>query len=153
MFERIIEIIAFVIMELRQNKNIAEIDLDKLSTLGYSKSEISTAFSWIVDRMEFSDDIVSPSDNVTSPESFRVLHEAEKHIFTPEAWGVMVEFHSLGLLKNNQIENIIERGMLSGIKSVGASQLKSFIATMLFNLSTNNIPGSRVMLKGNETIH
>ncbi len=152
MFERIIEIIAFVIMELRQNKNIAEIDLDKLSTLGYSKSEISTAFSWIVDRLEFSEDSFV-NENAASLDSFRMLHEAEKHIFTPESWGVIVEFHTLGLLKNNQIENIIERGMLSGVSSISPSQLKSFIATMLFNLSTNDLPGSRIMLKGNETIH
>ena len=52
MYERIVEIITFVLSELKQNKKLSEIDLNVLQDRGYSSSEISTAFSWLVDKLE-----------------------------------------------------------------------------------------------------
>ena len=86
MFERIIEIIVFVISELKQNKAIADISIDELHDLGYTSAEISTAFSWIVDRIDFSERFL-PGTTTPSPKSFRILHADEKDLFTTDGWG------------------------------------------------------------------
>ncbi len=48
--ERIIEIIFFLLNEIRDNTPLTDIDLKPLSTRGFSETEISTAFSWLIDR-------------------------------------------------------------------------------------------------------
>jgi len=152
MYERIIEIIVFVIGELRQNKNINEIDFNELQDRGYTKSEISTAFSWLVDRLEFVDkvtnDIASSSSN-----SFRILHDVEKNLFAPEAWGELIQLNTLGIVSNEHIEMLIERSLMMGIYRIDSQQLKSFVANVVFNLQTDSMNGNRVMLNGSDTIN
>jgi uncharacterized protein Smg (DUF494 family) len=152
MYERIIEIIVLVISELKQNKAISDIDVDGLQTLGYTNSEISTAISWLVDRVEFSDQFFAFS--ITSNlDSFRILHDAEKELFTQEAWGQIIQFNSLGILTNEHIETLIERTAMMGMRQIDIHQLKYFLANLLFNIHTSGTPGSRIMLHGNESIN
>jgi uncharacterized protein Smg (DUF494 family) len=152
MYERIIEIIVFVIAELRHNKNIDEIDLEELQSRGYTSSEISTAFSWIVDRYELSEKYVV-NEEYSNADSFRILHEVEKDLFTTEAWGELLQYHSLGILKNDHIEMLIERALMLGLQEVDSHQLKQFIANIIFNAQFNQFPGSRFMLKGTDSIN
>jgi uncharacterized protein Smg (DUF494 family) len=151
MYERIVEIITYVLSELKQNKKISDIDLNDLETKGYSNSEISTAFSWLVDRLEFSNK--SPNLNLESENSFRILHDAEKDLFTEEAWGELIQMQSIGILNVNQIELIIERALLSGIFKIDSFFLKNMIASFIFNATNSLMPGSRVLLSGNDTIN
>ncbi len=51
MHERIVEIILFLVNELKSNKQLSEVDVSLLSQNGYTQSEISTAFSWLFERM------------------------------------------------------------------------------------------------------
>ena len=45
MYERVVEIIMFLVNELKSNKQLSEVDVSVLSKNGYTQSEISTAFS------------------------------------------------------------------------------------------------------------
>ncbi|MBM2817237.1 MAG: hypothetical protein HW421_3999 [Ignavibacteria bacterium] len=152
MYEKIIDIIVYVISELRQNKKISDINIDELLSRGYTNAEISTAFSWLVDRIEFSD-TTFVVESFSNEESFRILHEAEKDLFTTEAWGDLVSLHSLRLLTNEHIESIIERAMMLGIRKIDSGNLKSFVAMLVFNAESNSNQNSRFMLNGNDTIN
>lgn len=150
--ERIIEIIVYVISELRQKKEISEIDLDTLEKLGYSNSEISTAFSWIIDQADMTDSKVSEVQ-FTNSRSFRILHEVERDLFTKDALGELIQLHSLKILSNDNIESIIERTLLTGASKIDSADLKSMVSDMLFNSQFNNSIGSRILLRGNDTIN
>lgn len=150
-YDRIVDIIAYVISELRQNKTINEVDISELQDRGYTNSEISTAFSWLADRLEFSEQVFIESD-VEHSSSFRVLHEAERELFTREAWGNLVEYMSLGIISNEHVESILEKSLMSGAQRIDDELLKTFIATSIFNASAD-IPGNRIMLNGNDTIN
>jgi uncharacterized protein Smg (DUF494 family) len=151
-YEKIVEIIVYVISELKHHKNIAEIDLKELQQKGYSSSEISTAFSWIVDKIEFNTEVfIAPV--LADENSFRILHEAEKDLFTQEAWGDLIQLHSLGIIKNEHIEAIIERTLMLGLRKIESPHLKGFVAMTIFNYLGNDLPGSRLMLTGNETVN
>jgi uncharacterized protein Smg (DUF494 family) len=152
MYEKIIEIIVFVIAELKQNKNFDEIDIDELQKLGYTQEEISTAFSWLVDRIEFSDKF--PVTTVfTRNDSFRILHDVEKQLFSSDAWGELVQLHTLGIITNEMIEVLIERAILMGMQEIDSQNLKSFVAGFIFNANSNTSPVQRYMLKGTERIN
>ena len=152
MQERIIEIIVLVISELRQKKSFGDVDIEILQKLGYTKAEISTAFSWLVDRVEFPDKFTQ-IDYSTDNMSFRVLHDVEKELFTTEAWGELIQLNTLGIVTNEHIEQLIEKTIMSGIIQIDSSHLKRFVANILFHAHVNDSMGSRIMLTGNDSIN
>jgi uncharacterized protein Smg (DUF494 family) len=151
MYERIIEIIVFVMSELRLNKEINDIDITELRSRGYTSSEISAAISWLIDQLEFSEQFIA-SGMMNPHTSFRVMHEAERELFSQQALGEIIQFSSLGLLNNEHIELLIEKATMLGMPELDVSQIRSFIANNVFNVQYNNI-GSRFLLQGNDTIN
>lgn len=151
MQERIIEIIIFVISLLKENQQISPGDIAELEKLGYTGAEISTAFSWLADRLEFSEE--GFHDSFSSELSFRTLHDAERDLFAPEAWGEVVQMRTLGIINNEQIENLIERAAMTGYANLQADQVKQMIAGILFRFDPEAGFGNRFMLNGSDTIH
>ncbi|MFP4370223.1 MAG: DUF494 family protein [Candidatus Kapaibacterium sp.] len=152
MFEKIVEIIVYLISELRKNQNINEIDVSELHKLGYTNAEISTAFSWLADRVEFTEELFF-TDNLSQSYSFRILHDAESDMLTKDAWGELVQLHTLGLLTNEHVENIIERGLMASQGRIDKKQLHSIVAGILFDESEQHDRSNRLMLNSNDTVH
>ena len=152
MYEKIIEIIIYVISELKLNNDIESLNLDLLLSKGYTDSEISTALSWIVDRIDLTEQIFT-FNGQSEPASFRILHDLEKDLFTTEAWGELVNLSSLGLVSNEQVELMIDRAFMLGLKQIDLEQLKMFIANVVFNAEFSKLGGSRFMLDGKDTIN
>ncbi|MES2764649.1 MAG: DUF494 family protein [Bacteroidota bacterium] len=156
MFERIIEIIIYVISELRQETKIQDINLLKLEELGYSQSEISAAFSWLADRVEMNAQLPAIAKlPVDTPQknSFRILHGAEQELFSQEAWGELLQMEQLGLLKVEHIEQIIERVSLLGYRIEEVSEIRNMAASLIFHSQMIKPAGSRFMLSGKDTIN
>lgn len=151
MFERIIEIIVFVISELQSKQNITDVDLMQLQNLGYTNSEISTAFSWLADKYDFEQ--LDEMRDFSSVNSYRLLHEVEEEMFTKEAYGELIQMQTLKLISNEQIESIIERALFSSHTQIDSSKLKQLIANIVFKQNSDFIHGSRLMLNGTDTIH
>jgi uncharacterized protein Smg (DUF494 family) len=151
MHERIVEIILFLVNELRSNKQLSEVDVSLLTQNGYTQTEISTAFSWLFERLSVGQTLIPTTDE--SHQSVRVLHEAEKMVISPDAYGYLLQCKELGLLTNADIETIIERIMAAGFSVVGVPEMKSFIAGMLLD---NDVPpgtSGRISLSSDDTIH
>ncbi len=152
MFERVIEIIVFLISELRTNKSFANINVQQLKDLGYTTSEISTAFSWIADKFNFQE-FNENSPVFVSNESFRVLHSSERDLFTDDAYGKLIQLHSLGIVDNEHIEHIIERAIISG-SMLDSRVLKYFVASAIFEIDGMNAGHTaRIILTGNDSIN
>ncbi|MCL5268354.1 MAG: DUF494 domain-containing protein [Bacteroidetes bacterium] len=151
MQEKIIELIVFLMRELRQARDISKVDVSKLTESGYSQTEISTALSWIYDKMN----VREPLKRVKSPHvrSYRIFHDAERQIMTKEARGFLVEMYELGLIDQLDLENIIERSLMSGLNTVDRDEVKSIVASVLFEYNTPSKPGSRIMLNSSDTIN
>ncbi|MBI4429540.1 MAG: DUF494 family protein [Ignavibacteriales bacterium] len=151
MQERIVEIILFLVSELKSNKQLSEVDVSLLTNSGYTQSEISTAFSWVFERMSIGQQLISPEKSGES--SHRVLNEAEKLVISSEAFGYVLQCHQLGLVSNADIETIIERIMAAGFGAVGIPEMKSFVAGILFDANSPSNTGGRMSLGTNDTIH
>lgn len=136
MQERVIEIILFLISELRSDKRLNDVDISLLTRNGYTQSEISSAFSWFFEKLSVEQSPVNISESTSS--SYRMLSKNEKMIIDTQAHGYLIQCQQLGLLTNFDIEIIIERIHLAGFTSVGISEMKSFVAGYLFDTDNNN---------------
>ncbi|HET6400598.1 MAG TPA: DUF494 family protein [Candidatus Kapabacteria bacterium] len=164
--ERIIEIIFFLLKEIRDNTPLTEIDLQPLSVRGFSETEISTAFSWLIDRFQAApgDDplvlavpfgkrnMLDPSKSAAEA-GFRVYHEVERSVISPEARGFMLQMMELGLLSDSEQEFLIDRILLSGIPSASLEDVKELVTNTIFHFDSSFSPQGRVMLNGSDRVH
>lgn len=151
MQERIVEIILFLVNELRSDKQLSEVDVSLLTESGYTQTEISTAFSWLFERLSVGQSLVTPDPSTQL--SHRVLHKAEKVVITPDAYGYLLQCRQLGLVSNSDVEAIIDRIMAAGFSAVGVAEMKTFVAGMLFGLDNSTPYGGRISLSSDDTIH
>lgn len=152
MQEKIVEIIVYIIKEMRDNKELGDINLNELTDYGYTETEISTALSWVIDKISLGESVFL-ADRRESRSSHRIFHEAEKMVIEPEAQGYMLLLRELGVVDDMDIELIIERVMLSGFQNANLKNIKSVIGSVMFDRDEGNAPGSRFMLSSHDTIH
>ena len=152
MHEKIVEILIYLIGELRKHTPIGEIDLSILSQKGYTTNEISTAFNWLFEKVSHGDPLITDVSE-SSPHSHRVLHEAERNVVTSEAHGYLIQLRELGLITDLDIEVLIDRIMMSGYLMVDIEEIKSLVAGLIAENDDSFNSGSRTMLNGNDTIN
>jgi len=152
MQEKIIEIIVYLINEMRHNKRLGEIDLRALADRGYTQTEISAAFSWLFDKINFGENVFIEEES-NSPHSHRILHEVEKMIISPEAYGYLIQLREIGLIDEADIELIIDRIMVAGFSKVTVEDMKTVVAAVMFDFDDSDRIGSRLMLSSRDTIN
>jgi uncharacterized protein Smg (DUF494 family) len=148
MHERIVEIILFLVNALRSNKRLSDVDVTELAKDGYTQSEITSAFSWVFERLSVGQPMTGTEQAAHT--SQRILHEVERMVINAEAHGYLLQCLQLGILTNSDVEIIIERVMVAGFASVGLPEMKSFIAGFLFDNDGSN---GQISLTTNDTIH
>lgn len=135
MNERVVEILIYIMSEIRNNRKGSE-ELELLSKdliqRGYTENEISSAFSWLLERMQSESEELVKSHGPITKYSFRHLHEIERSIISTEAYGYIVQLKELGIIDQVEVEQIIERAMMLG-SQVSVEDIKSIVANMLFN--------------------
>ena len=83
----------------------------------------------------------------------RRIHVTERAVITPEAHGYLIQLRELGLLDDMEVETAIDRIMMAGFGQVGMQEMKSVIASIMFDYDDSNRIGSRLMLNSKDTIH
>jgi uncharacterized protein Smg (DUF494 family) len=151
MQEKIIEIIVYILAEIKNRKQISDIDFKKLSKIGYTESEINTAFAWIYSRINQGENIFQ--EKKRSAKSKRFFHEFEKDILTIEARGYLISLMELGLLSDTDEEIILDRIFYSGFENIGKAELKALVASLILNLENKSDKLERLVLQNNDTIH
>ena len=150
MYEKIVEILIYVLNEVRKtNKPLGEIDISQLENKGYTEAEISTAFNWLFDCLRTG---VAARTTIVDKNkgSFRVLHAAEQHVITPEAFGFLLQLQQLDIISDSELELIIERAMVSGFDRQDASDIHDIVASVLFDTDSTR---GQFFLNSNDTIH
>jgi len=151
MHERIVEILMFLVSELKSNKQLNDIDVSFLTKNGYTQSEISTAFAWLFERMSVGQPVIAQGGQ--SEKSARFLNEAERMVISPQAHGYLQQCREMGLLKNTDIEVILDRIMAAGFSNIGIPEMKSFVAGILFDGGSHTSLGGQITLEADDTIH
>jgi Smg protein len=152
MKEKVVEILIYIMSEIHENKMLSEIDISDLQTRGYTQSEISAAFSWLYDNL-FLKEGGSTLRARSTKGSWRVLHEAEKFIVSTECQGYLIQLRELGLLDDFDLENVIERAMISGTERLSLADIQGIVASVLLAKSGGNDGPIRPMLDSGDTVH
>jgi len=117
------------------DQGVGRLDLlsEELVQKGYTENEISSAFSWLFDRIKNNFDELLKNTGPTLPTSFRVLHEVERMIIQPEAHGYLIQLKELGLLDETEMEQMIDRALMLGTSRVTLDDMKAIVASSMFN--------------------
>jgi len=155
MNERVVEILVYIMSEFRSNKtNPDHLELISRDLLkrGYTQHEISFAFSWLFERYKGETEELISNTEGGLPGSYRVLHEIEKLVISPEAYGYLLQLRQLNIMNDIEIENVIERAMMVGATHISADEIKALVATMLFSPEGTS-DQSFYLSEGNDVIH
>jgi uncharacterized protein Smg (DUF494 family) len=151
MRENIVDIIAYLMTELRSNHPINEHTVVRLNGKGYSQTEISTAFSWLADRAGVQEFIATAIEGTS--DSIRILHEFEKMFIEIDVYGYILQLWQLGVLSHTQVEEVIEQSIATGQQPIELAAAKEIIGTILFNVEPYNRPERRIFLRPTDAIH
>lgn len=148
---RIMEIVLYLVGEMQDRKELADIDTSTLETLGYTPMEISTAFSWLFDKVarSMTEEALYTSAKPFSAAgrmSFRPFHEVEHSLLSREARGFLLQLREIGLIGDGELEMIIDRLWYLGTQNVGMETIRDISAEIIFHFNDSMLPGSRFML-------
>ncbi|MEE9168179.1 MAG: DUF494 family protein [bacterium] len=156
MNERVVEILIYLMHEIRHNrKNVDQMDgvSKDLIRQGYTENEINAAFSWLFERIKSDTEEIIVNEEAGS-DSYRVLSDVEKLIVSPEAFGYAIQLRQLRLIDQTEFEQIIERAMMLGASSIGIEDVKSIVASLFFNSDEIDIlPLGKSMLDLDSQVH
>lgn len=151
MQEKIIEIIVYILNEIKDSKQLNDIDLKKLNRDGYTEAEINSAFAWIFSKIESGNMLVN--DAPVTSNSHRFFHTAEQNIFTTDAMGYLIQMREFGIITDLDLELIIDKIFLSGYQKAGIEEVKLILSSLLFDFEDKSNSLNRLILQNNETIH
>ncbi|MCX7833483.1 MAG: DUF494 family protein [Ignavibacteria bacterium] len=149
--ERVLEIIIFILNELKHEKNFSDIDYSELTKIGYTDSEINTAIAWIYSRIQENEKMFF--ENLSSTKSIRVLNSVEKRLFTPEAIGYLITIRELGIISEEDFEFLIDKITSLNLHKVDLADLKPVISSFVLNLDDPHDKRNRLLINNNDTIN
>jgi uncharacterized protein Smg (DUF494 family) len=144
---KVIDLIIHLVRMLRVGDNIRELNPDILNK--YNKSEVSAAYSWVLQKME--DGQLSVAKH-SGHQDTRVLHLAERMAISTEAQGYLIELYSMGILNYHQMEAIIEQSMMNNFEIVTLDKMKEMVRQTVFGSNSKGNAGS-IYLRGNESVN
>ena len=141
---KIVEILIILMGEIKESgmeEGHMELLSDELLNRGYSEQEISTAFSWIIERLGYTGEVPTPD-----PESFRVLHDIEYIFISKEAYGFLLQLSYLGLLTHEEFEKVIESALQESVPQLDLEGMKMIIGELFFGEADSNAFGGEIIL-------
>lgn len=152
MYEKVMEIIV-LLMKHMQDENGRFSDIADVSqTLvgyGYTQQEVNTAFAWLFERLQSQAEAIVDSASPLRLKPNRILHAIERLIFSPEAYGYLIQLRELGLIDDTQTELLIERSMLTGARNITPDDIKTIAASILLGAEPGAWGPGALWLQGN----
>ncbi len=150
MQNNVIDLIIYLVKRIHIGAKLKDIKLDKLR--GYNHSEISAAYSWLIQKHE-SGELVGEQAEMKNLPAPRVLHPNERARISSDAYGYILELYYIGILDPRRMERLIEYAMLRIDNEVtDVADVKEWVAGMIFDSEYLGSDRS-LFLKGNETIN
>jgi uncharacterized protein Smg (DUF494 family) len=131
--DRVLEIVVFLMAQIRDDKGRID-DLEEISSYlksqGFTDKEISSAYSYILNKMQ--GDAEFCYETGQESKGTRIFTESERQHFLPEAAGYIMQLKHLGLLNDEQIEQILERGAYLWPSPINLEQIKLLVDSVMF---------------------
>jgi len=150
MFDKILEIIAYLLAEFKNTKRLDKVDLKTLKNFGYTEVEINTALAWVFTKIVYGETVFKDSETT---KSVRFFNKQETRLFTPEALGYVIQLRELGLISDNDIEQLMDRVLISGYVKINLDDIKKIIISQFMQFESNTEIKERLAFLNNETIN
>lgn len=149
---RTVDILIELAPQLLQRKSPHNINTSGLETLGYSKLEISYALSLLLDK---NPKIFKKKLRKNDETNFlRILQKEEKNLFTKEAFHDVMWLRTLGIIDEDELNDIIERASIYFFDKVTREDLRQMVAYILDQDDSIDLEtGIRYHLRKNDQIH
>ena len=137
MQERLIEIIVYLLTELQQDWNQkARVDMTSaLQLKGYTDIEINLAFSWIFKHLQ--QPVAGSLQEQTEINTGLKGHpDVEQLIISPDAYGYLVYLIQLGIIKDEEVDQFVDRALAFGKDDISVEDLKSIVASIIFDVDS-----------------
>ena len=130
MVNRMIDLVVLVAeMSRLEGKSFREVD-QELEGLGYSSKEIEQAMFWLSTQYRSTMPAVA---RIARP-SHRVLSPWEAACLDAEAYGYLLHLQDLGIIDQEQFENIVTRILPIGGEKLPLGELKTLAGSVIFNV-------------------
>lgn len=130
MVNRMIDLVVLVAeMSRREGKSLRELD-EELEELGYSSKEIEQAMFWL----SYQHRSGIPGVARISRPSHRVLSPWEAACLDSEAYGYLLRLQNLGIIDQEQFEQIVTRILPLGGEKLPLGELKTLAGSVIFNV-------------------
>ena len=146
---RVIEIIVYLMRQIKEREQGLS-QLDKLTgdlkSQGYADQEINAAFYWLLEKLRLQLSKLVSSQKSLPKKSSRILHNTENMLFSPTGYGYLIQLYQLGLIDDEQREQIIQRAMMSGLEQIGELEVKVLAARLLLSSEECQADPGRLLL-------
>jgi len=147
---RIIDIIVYLMHKIDESgKGLSQFDslVEDLHNRGYQEGEINTAFFWLLEKLRLRLSQLSRMQSQTVNKSSRILHSTERLHFSNAGYGYLIQLYQLGLIDDDQREQIIQKAILSGWDEIGEPEIKYLAARLLLDTDEDQLdPGHLLLL-------
>jgi uncharacterized protein Smg (DUF494 family) len=149
--DRTIDILIEIAPEILGNIRLTKINTVRLEKLGYSKTEISYALNILLEKNPKAFKRKKKHEEL---EFIRVMNKDEKRLFSKEAFKDIQLLQAIGIIDQNDLNELIERIMLYFGENIARTDLRQIVTHMIgseevFDLDT----GLRLTLRRDEKIH
>lgn len=156
---RVIDIIVYLMQQIDESgKGLSHFEhlIEDLQDKGYNQADINSAFYWLLERLRLRLGQLSRNQKGLMNKSSRILHSSESIHFSSTGYGYLIQLYQLGLIDDEQREQIIHRAVMSGLDEIGEPEIKMLAARLLLNSEWDQMePGPLFLLDDNVdgTIH
>ncbi|MDR3667747.1 MAG: DUF494 family protein [Ignavibacteriaceae bacterium] len=152
MVSEIVKVIVKVFEGIKNDNSLQEVE--KLLPRGgiYHKNIIPAAYSWIYDK-SIRDNLGDHGKSLSIENGFRILSNEEKSLFGEEIEKYLMHLYSIGLLKNNDIDKIVEQIQLFPENAKNLDNINLLILSLFFDTEKKSLPGSRYILYSSDTVN
>ena len=152
MVSEIVEVIIKVFEGIKKENSPS--DVEKLLPTGviYHKNIIPAAFSWIYDK-SVRDNLRNKEFSIAAESGFRILSSEEKSMLGVDIEKYLMHLYSIGLLKSNDIDKIVEQVQLFPENAKNLDNINLLILSLFFDTDKKSLPGSRYILYSSDTVN
>lgn len=124
-----VDILIELAPQLMQKKNVHSINTKKLEAMGYSKIEITYALSLLLNR---NPQLLRKTKSKGVANTFlRIMPKEEKTLFTKEAYQDILLLRTIGVIDEDDLNDIIERISVYFRDRVSRDELRQMINYMI----------------------
>src|ERR1039457_5399201 len=133
MVSEIVEVIVKVFEGIKNDNSLQDVEKLLSNGVSYHKNIISAAYSWIYDK-SIRDSLGDKDVNQSAESGFRILSNEEKSLFGEEIEKYLMHLYNIGLLKNNDVDKIVEQVQLFPENAKNLDNINLLILSLFFEI-------------------